>query len=388
MVSCGMNLATFITTNMDGILKEWESFARTLLPSAATMDTLALRDHAKQILEEIARDIVLPQTAGEQRSKSKGDDGEGECTDTAAAIHGGLRHNSGFDLRQLFAEYRALRASVLRLWSEHAEPDNGDAIYQMTRFNEAIDQALAESVGRYSDDVSKSRDTFIAILGHDLRSPLQAVSASAALLSDEGSSEAARREAVARINTSTLSMSQMIRDLLEYTRTQLGRAIPIKPARANLETILRGSLDEVQAGYPQSSFRFESGGDLSAEVDAPRLQQAVTNLLSNAIRHGRNGTAVRIVARPEGASLAIEVSNEGPMIAESALQVIFDPLVRRERAPGKPGAASVGLGLFIAREIATGHGGTIEAASTERATSFTIRIPRTAGLVRAGAAAD
>ena len=382
-----MNLATFITSNMDTILREWESFARTLLPSAATMDALALRDHAKQILEEVARDIVEPQTAREQRSKSKGAGEQAEVgSQTAAAIHGGLRHNSGFDLRQLFAEFRALRASVLRLWVEQVGGTNGDALYEMTRFNEAIDQALAESVGRYSDDVFKSRDTFIAILGHDLRSPLQAVTASAGALSDPTTSVAVRDEALTRVRNAALSMTQMIRDLLEYTRSQLGKAIPIRPAPANVEAILRSALDEVQAGYPQHSFRFETGGDLAAEVDAPRLQQAVTNLLSNAVRHGRAGAPVKLVAREDGESLAIEVSNDGPPIAEATLQAIFDPMRPYQRVPGKPGSASLGLGLFIAREIATGHGGTINAASTDRGTLFTIRIPR--GKVRVAQAAE
>jgi signal transduction histidine kinase len=251
----------------------------------------------------------------------------------------------------------------------------------MTRFNEAIDEALAESVGRYSDDVGRSRDTFVAILGHDLRSPLLAITASSGMLSDATAAETVKAEAVSRIRNSTLAMSQMISDLLEYTRTRLGKGIPIKPGPANLEAILRGSLDEVQAGYPQRSFRFESGGDLAADVDAPRLQQAVTNLLSNAVRHGRPGTAVKVVAREENESLSIEVSNEGPMIAKEALEVMFDPMMPYERIPGKPRSASIGLGLFIAREIASGHGGSIEAASTERATSFTIRIPRRAAVV-------
>ena len=371
-----MNLPTFITTNMDTILKEWEAFARTLLPSAATMDALALRDHAKQILEEIARDMMAPQSPGEQRSKSQGDNHEDPRT--AAATHGGLRHSSGFDLRQLFGEFRALRASVLRLWSEQAGETNRDAVYQMTRFNEAIDQALAESVGRYSDDVSKSRDTFIAILSHDLRSPLRAVAVGTAILSDTTAADAARAEALARIRSSTLSMSQMISDLLEYTRSQLGTAIQIKPGPANLEAVLRSSLEEVQAGYPQKSFRFEAASDLAAEVDAPRLQQAVTNLLSNAVRHGRSGAVVRMIARTDGASLAIEVINEGQKIDERTLKGMFDPLASSERAAKKVGAASTGLGLFIAREIANGHGGSIEATSSDRATSFVIRIPRQA----------
>lgn len=374
-----MTLARFITANLDQILEQWESFARTLLPSSATMDSLALRDHAQQILEAIARDIVLPRSPGERREKSEAVDAPANPLETAAAIHGTLRHSSGFDLRQLFAEFRALRASVLRLWGASAEDVSCDALYQMTRFNESIDQALAESVARFSDDVAKSRDTFIAILGHDLRNPLQAVAASATILSAPGASQADRAEAVARIRTSSLAMSQMIRNLLEYTHTRLGRAIPINPERANLKAIVRQSLGEVQAGHPQRSFRYESGGDLAASVDAARLQQAITNLLSHALRHGRAGSAVKLVAREDGDSLAIEVSNEGARIAEDAMQVIFEPLVQLARVePGGRSSSDLELGLFIAREIAMGHGGTIEAASSDRCTTFTMRIPREA----------
>ena len=129
-----MNLATFITAHMPDILAEWEVFARTLLPSAATMDTLALRDHARQILEAVAKDIVAPQSENERSVKSKGGDDE-EVTETAAAIHGALRHTAGFDLPQLFAEYRALRASVLRLWAAHSDDAGFGALDQMTRFN-------------------------------------------------------------------------------------------------------------------------------------------------------------------------------------------------------------------------------------------------------------
>ena len=369
------NLADFVRANMDKILAEWETFARTLLPSAATMDSLALRDHAKQILQAIAKDIVTAQSPREQAEKSTDDTSEDLTVQTAAASHGALRHTSGFDLRQLVAEYRALRASVLRLWEQHTGDKQPDAVYQVTRFNEAIDQALAESVAHYADGVNKSRDTFLAILGHDLRSPLRVVTVSAAALADPATSAGARADAVANIQNGALSMSQMVHDLLEYTRSNLGAGIPLELEEANLAQIIRASLAEVQAGYPQRSFRIDTE-DLTAKVDPTRMQQAITNLLINAVQHGDSTSPVELVARYVGDATLVEIKNKGDRIPASVLQAIFDPVVQLEAVQRNPRrSASLGLGLFIAREIAQGHGGTIEAESSDEATTFTIRIP-------------
>jgi signal transduction histidine kinase len=256
----------------------------------------------------------------------------------------------------------------------------------MTRFNEAIDQALAESVGRFSDDVDRSRDTFIAVLGDDLRMPLQVMTASAGLLAQRDLSAAAHAEAVARIPASVLDMNRIIGDLLEYTRTRLGKTIPIHADHANVERIVRGSLAEVGAGHPQRSFRVETASDLMAFVDSARLQQAITNLLGNAVEHGRKGSSVEVIVRKDSGWLAIEVSNEGAAISPEALQVIFDPLqhVAGSARRGK----QLGLGLFVAREIAVAHGGTIEVKSSDSRTTFTIRIPLEAKLVRGAAVAE
>ena len=114
-----MRLADFIDQNRPKILAEWELFAASLLPAAAGLDTAALCDHADQILATVARDLRSPQTRSEQSAKSKGrapvraDDPE-----TAAQTHAVLRATAGFSIRQLVAEYRALRASVLRLWAD------------------------------------------------------------------------------------------------------------------------------------------------------------------------------------------------------------------------------------------------------------------------------
>src|SRR5947209_858097 len=111
-----MRLSEFINQNLEGILKEWEAFARSLLSPGEVMTALALRDHAKQMLQAIAQDMESNQNDLEQAYKSKGFVPIADCTQTAAMTHGALRHLAGFDLRQLAAEFRALRASVLRLW--------------------------------------------------------------------------------------------------------------------------------------------------------------------------------------------------------------------------------------------------------------------------------
>src|SRR5690242_18334329 len=255
-----MRLASFITENLEEILMEWESFAASLLVGGQTMTSLALRDHASQILLAIAEDIETSQTDIEQAYKSKGFVKIAEATRTAAMTHGALRHLAGFDLRQLAAEFRALRASVLRLWLKHGVADES-AFYEMTRFNEAIDQALAESISNYSDEVARSRDTFLAILGHDLRSPLSAIANSGLYLSAPGLlPRGAALEAARRVTTGAARMNVMIRDLLEYTRARLGRSIPISPESGNMEQVCRRAYDEIRAAYPERTFRLEVSG--------------------------------------------------------------------------------------------------------------------------------
>src|SRR4029079_7013517 len=205
-----MTLAGFINENLDSILTEWEAFALTLQPAAETATALALRNHAKEILQAMARDLERAQTDRQQADKSKGWAPNLEGKETAAAAHGALRHVVGFDLRQLAAEYRALRASVLKLWREHRSMQEDPMLTEVTRFNEAVDQALAESVARYSDEMARSRDTFLAILGHDLRSPLSAVSMSAHYLATPGKVGTDELRAVLLIKQSALTMNLMI----------------------------------------------------------------------------------------------------------------------------------------------------------------------------------
>ncbi len=368
-----LQLSGFIHQNMDAIVAQWEAFAQTLLPAAANMTPLALRAHAKPILQAVANDIGSRQAGAQQPDGSSGE--------TAATAHGALRHLRGFNLLQLGAEYRALRASVTRLWRAHLPKEHHGALDDLARFNASLDQALAESIARYADEVGRSRDTFLAILGHDLRSPLSAVSMSGDYLARAGMLEGKNQlQAVARIQRGAAKMDAMIRDLLEYTKTRLGREIPIAPEVCSIASICEAALEEMKAGHPDRVFRFEISGELDGSFDSARLQQVFGNLLNNAVQHGATDSPVFLAAHGGLDSISVQVKNYGPPIPVDALQVIFDPLVQGSAAASSPGdrrSTSLGLGLFIARTIVLGHGGSLEVESSERVgTVFTARFPR------------
>ena len=376
-----MRLSQFIIEHLEEIMVEWEAFAASLLAPDEKMTSLALRDHGAEILQAIAEDIESDQSDLEQAYKSKGFAPIAVAARSAAMTHGALRHLAGFDLRQLAAEFRALRASVLRLWLRHNAGDQS-SFYQLTRFNEAIDQALAESIDNYSNEVARSRDTFLAILGHDLRSPLSAIANSSLYLGSPGLlPSGAPLEAVGRINRSAMRMSSMIRDLLEYTRSRLGRAIPISPEPVSMEQICRIAYDEARAAHPERIFRLDTSGPLDGQFDAERLHQVLSNLLNNAVQHGARNQPITLRAYGEADRVTVQVKNHGRPIPPDQLQVIFNPLVQIPSAlvDEDTPSTSLGLGLYIAHEIVAMHGGTLAAESSDsEGTVFSARLPRNA----------
>ena len=374
-----MKLSQFLTTHVEEILVEWESFARSQAPGADDMSKSQLRDHAKLMLEAIALDLDTPQSGREQDQKSKGLAPAGNGNESAASMHGSLREASGFTLLQLTAEFRALRASVLKLWQQDIGELRQEEIADLIRFNEAIDQALAESVVEYAARAGRSRDTFLAILGHDLRSPLAAM----ALSGDYLLSPEARKSDISavgeRVRRTALMMSGMVNDLLEYARSQLGGVMPVKRAASDLHAVAVHALRDAQAVAPECAFQLETDGDLLGEFDAVRIQQVITNLLTNAAQYRDKQFAVTLSLVGEAEQLKLQVKNRGPVIPVQAFDAIFDPLVQLAQEEGsvdRP-TTSMGLGLFIAKEVANAHGGSITVTSSvKQGTAFTVFIPR------------
>ncbi len=373
-----MRLADFIEASSGPILTEWVEFARSCGPAGRIMPLEGLRDHAQAMLDHIVADLRTPQTATEQAEKSKGK-AEPLALDTAAEVHGHGRAMDGFTIGEMVAEYRALRASVIRLWtSECGGLTRGDDITDLMRFNEAIDQSLAESISRYTADIDRSKEMFVAILGHDLRTPLGAVIMASQFMLDTGELQEPHLTLTTRIARSGRRMNAMVGELLDFTRSRLGSGVPVIRTPMDLEKEAVHAVEEMTAANPGSAITLDATGDLRGNWDCARLSQVMQNLLGNAVQHGTAGSPITLTLLGERNAVLLRVHNRGPSIAASAMQGIFGPFKRLGacEAVTSP-SASLGLGLYIAERIVTGHGGTIGVSSSdEEGTSFTVRLPR------------
>lgn len=373
-----VKLGDFILENMERILTSWESYARKFWVGQLP-DTAALRNHAETMLRAVAADMASPQTEAERDLKSEGGEVEPDSEmGRAAAGHAIARVNDGFDIERLVAEFRALRASVVRIWVESVPAPSKDQISELGRFNEALDQLVAQSVRAFNLRVEKSRRLFLGILGHDLRQPLHSIRMFTEILAKKPEELAPGVETVLTSMTKCCdSMAGMLGDLLDFTSSQLGSAMPVTLAASNLELVCREVLNEVQAAAPDRQFHFEAEGNLEGEWDAPRLKQMASNLLSNAMQHGAAGEPIDTRLHGTDEEVSLSVHNKGTPIPKEAVGSLFDPMVRiSNERKGRP-AGSIGLGLYICQQIAAAHAGaiTIE-SSAETGTTFTVRLPR------------
>jgi signal transduction histidine kinase len=371
-----MRLSEFIVREMEAILVQWDAFAATQLPAARSMGPLALRDHAEAILQAVAKDILATQTREAQLERSKGRAPKlMDAPETAAQTHAFLRAHSGFNINQLAAEYRALRTSVLRLWMDDCDPENLD-LDDMIRFNEAIDQALAESIGSFSAEVDQARNLLLGMMGHDMRTPLQTIQMTATYLAALNAGEKVSK-AASVLTKSGASIKALLDDLVEFSRTKLGFGICVTPTEVDVGEVFADELAQLRAAYPQRRVDLEVTGDSRGLWDGMRLQQLLGNLVVNAIKYGAPDAPVRVLVVGREDDLLFEVRNSGPAIDRSTFAEMFDPLKRGLDSTGKgDDGGSLGLGLYIAREIAKAHGGDIEARSEETETVFRVCLPR------------
>ncbi len=371
-----MSLPAHIRNNLGAVVREWQAFAVTLLPSTSQLSSLALRDHAAPILLAIAADVETVQSAEESIEKSRGRRTTlTHVTDTAAQIHGALRQQAGFNISQLAAEYRALRSSVLRSWRATRISLPTDEM-MAARFHEAIDECLAESVERYSLEVQRGQNLFIGMIGHDIRTPLAAVSMSAALLKRHVPQDSITLASLGRIERSAATIDTMVADLLKFARIGPFADLPLCRSTSDLNLICATAINDVNAAYPGTNLVYETGGTALGPWDAHRMGQVLRNLLSNAVAYGARNSeiALRMTQDQKGASIVVE--NSGPDIPDDQLARIFDPYTRLDSScPDGDANAHLGLGLYIVREIIAAHQGVVWVNSFAGTTSFHIALP-------------
>jgi PAS domain S-box-containing protein len=217
----------------------------------------------------------------------------------------------------------------------------------------------------------RTRELFVASLGHDLRNPLQTIAASAYSLGRQLPETA--EKTVGRIQSSALRMGRMIDQLLDFTRARLGGGIVVRPEPADLGRICASVLEEIEAQHPNRT-RLVFDGACEGLWDGDRIAQVVSNLVGNALDHGSPKDPVYVYLRPENGRVQLEVINSGTPIPTDLLPRIFDPF-RRGAHEGHGPRQGLGLGLFITQEIVRAHGGSVEIESAGDGTTVRVMLP-------------
>ncbi|MEX2496209.1 MAG: HAMP domain-containing sensor histidine kinase [Woeseia sp.] len=345
------------------------------------MDALGLRDGAKGMLEAVAMDLESYQSADDQHEKGQGlkEDERTSPLGLTAQAHAAERLAAGFSIDQLVAEYRALRASVVRLWSSSPGFPGRDMVWELTRFSEAIDQSLAESVRWYTNRLERSRAIFIGVLGHDLRNPLGTLMA-AVETSQITEDPQVIQECIGRVRRSGSRITEMIDLLLDFSRTHLGEKIPLSLTTVDLSAVCSEVADDFKMSHPDRKITVVSQG-ITGQWDEARLHQALSNLVKNAIWHGKRDGTITMACKGRAHEVLLSVHNEGRPISPARQSSLFEPF----RRPADEDVAAtqnlerknVGLGLYVVNQIALAHGGSVEINSNaEAGTTVTMCLPR------------
>lgn len=215
-------------------------------------------------------------------------------------------------------------------------------------------------------------EQLIGIVSHDLRNPLNAILLGTHLLS---SSDPAARDATAkRIVNATRRATRLTSELLDFTNARLGKGIPVARAPIDIHVVVAATVEEIELAWPGRRVVHMREGAGLASADEDRLAQVVTNLVSNAMTYGLREEPITVTSIVGADTLTIRVFNRGRPIAPELLDLIFQPLQRGEDQVQR-GSRSVGLGLYIVREIAHAHGGEARVTSTEDGTTFEVVAP-------------
>ena len=374
-----MDLARFIETHYDEIVVEWVKYAETLVPGKK-MDLEELRDHARPILTEIVANMNAFQSLDEQQQKSRGHGIPGALSHIGN-IHATARLRSGFKLEDLIGEYRALRASVLRLWERNKkdddddDDDDGGDVKDTIRFNEAVDEALVEATSHFYKVIEEYTNQFIGILGHDLKNPLNAILMTAKTIKQRNHLDDITFRSVARISSSAERMQRLIADLLDLTRGRLGGGLPIFKKNLDLKHICEQAIIEAESSHPDRKIICSAKDELYGFFDGERMTQALSNLLGNAIEYSAPNTRIEISITQTETSFLITVHNFGTPIPHDMMERIFDPMTRATKSDRRGG--SLGLGLYIVRQVMQAHGGSVSVTSAQReGTTFTLMLPK------------
>jgi signal transduction histidine kinase len=384
----GPRISSLLHQHHELLIEQWIALVLSdpEVPEANRLTEEALRDHIPRLLARM-RDLLMAETvkhAATSASRSEVINGSVASPAQAHALH---RFANGYTLGHALREMTHFRATVVDLCGKEGAHLEG---HEAKLLQAMIDAALTtvavemEQAARNDLEIERERlrqevefrERFMGILGHDLRNPLSAVLNAATLLQESASIPPSESWILQRITTSADRMARMISDLLDVTRARSGGRLPVRPGPADLRVICLQVAEELRMVHQDRSILVSSRGDTQGEWDADRLAQLVQNLVSNALDYSPAETSIRVSVhgRPGGALL--RVHNRGPSIRPEQARSIFEPFQRGEDETRR--SEGLGLGLFIAHQIATSHGGSLRVRSGPvLGTTFTAAFPRT-----------
>jgi signal transduction histidine kinase len=379
-----LGLADFIISELEPILQEWESFARTLTPAALVMTGNQLRNHAEMMLKSIANDLRTPQSPEQQIKKSHGLEDE----EKQDADHGTGRWKSNFSVEQLVSEYRALRSSVLRLWGQAHSYASTTDVQDIIRFNEAIDQLLAVSVisfaaaKRKADEQEKNRNEFLAMLAHELRNPLSPITTASALLKKAKGNEKIIENAADVIARQAAHMARLVDDLLDVSRVTRG-LIEVQLSAVDIRQAIDEAVEQVTPEIQARRHQLDVAGPpypTAVQADKKRLVQIVTNLLANAAKYTPEGGHVKLETTVHESEVVIAVKDNGVGMSPEFISHAFELFAQAERTPDRK-SGGLGLGLALVKNLVELHGGKVvcSSAGPGQGSHFVVTLPRHQG---------
>lgn len=356
--TAGEALAARVAAAIDEIIARWEDRVRAddRLPQTDRQSTPALRDYLPTLLDQLAagldRGVPEPSSAVD-----------------AHALH---RIRQGYDIGAVLRELVHLRVAIVGLLAGQEEGIEPACRRTVERaIDEVMIRAAAELDRLSTKELRREaafRERFIAILGHDLRQPLNAVSMAAEMLASVPGAE----RLAARIGRSAARMEAMVHDLLDFSVARRGGTLPITRTRVDLRALVADAIGELQLARPDARLELDAPESQRGLWDGGRLSRVAGNLLGNALDHGAPGKPVRVSLRgsEDGVELAIHNENRAGPISPERMAHFFDPFAAGDASKG------LGLGLFIACQVVKAHGGRIECVSNESGTTFSVHLPR------------
>lgn len=384
----GPRISSLLQQHHELLIEQWIALVLSdpEVPEAHRLSEEALRDHIPRLLARM-HDLLMAETTKLTAASAVRSSVIRGSVASPAQAHAHHRFANGYTLGHALREMTHFRATVVDLCGKEGARLEGQEAKLLQAMIDAALTTVAvemEHAARNELEVERERlrqevefrERFMGILGHDLRNPLSAVINAATLLQESEYIPTSERWIVDRIAASADRMTRMISDLLDVTRARSGGRLPVRPAPTDLRVICLQVTEELKMVHQGRSILISSRGDTTGEWDADRIAQLVQNLVSNALDYSAAESSIRVAVHGRPGVALLRVHNSGPAIPPDLARTIFEPFQRGEDETRA--SDGLGLGLFIAHQIATSHGGSLEVRSGPvLGTTFTARLPRT-----------